>query len=716
MSIKRYVDMIFRCTLLTVLLFAFPGPSSGKTITGNTNLFLYQSGTGSPSGGVNNIEATAGDRILIDVYARNPQNEEITGMDLSLTVPADYFDIVSQDENVYGHPMPFIQGNFMSPANATLLEIKGNWTNGDTLTANDNNIKDWQLDYEELAQTSGQYSSLTYGIVCTFELIAKAPCQSAQIKLDWDSPNDRKSRYFVNGLLNVSNRFNNFISCTISVTGFQIEPPFPDIVLQPGESDSSLNLDNHINVDPASLSWSASGNNKISVVIDPMTKIVTFTAPEGFKGYEDITFTGTTITDGVKASDTIRVSVDAIPEFTTAIPDTIYIHEDSLGFAFDQRDIVQDADDPFEALTLTYEPGANLTHSFVADSLYLKGELNFNGIDVLKISVKDSIGLSDSLTVPVNVLAVNDIPVLKDFPDEIIERGDTYQFSINDYATDVDGDTLTVTWEMPDNFEITAADTLIAIRGVQSFLGSEDIIFTVTDPGNLAVTDTMTVTVIPALKPPVWSRIPKVGFAQNSADSSLVLWDYVSDPDDADSFLTFEITNDEDIDQVLVNYRNGKLYLYDTDNKPGWDRLTITATDPDGNSAVTQFLAFVAYADGRPIVGGIPDTTVVAEVQADWIDLDDYYYDIDNTDSQMKWTWGSQANPDSSVTILINQFSHQVRLIGIDENRFGKNMIFFTVTDPGGKYGDDLCEITVLKELNKPFLNLRRTASELIIM
>jgi len=216
----------------------------------------------------------------------------------------------------------------------------------------------------------------------------------------------------------------------------------------------------------------------------------------------------------------------------------------------------------------------------------------------------------------------------------------------------------------------------------------------------------MLVTVIPARKPPVWSAIPKVGFPQNQADSSLVLWEYVSDPDDADALLTFEVTNLEDIDDYSVNYRNGRLYLSDTDNLPGWDRLTVTAYDPDGNNSTAQFLAFVAPADGTPIVGGIPDTTIVAGTQRNWIDLDDFYYDVDNTDYEMTWTWGRQANEDSSVTVSINMFSHVAHLASYDEDVFGINRIFFTVTDPDEKFADDICIILVIEDLYKPTLNL----------
>ncbi|MFC1693169.1 Ig-like domain-containing protein, partial [Candidatus Latescibacterota bacterium] len=274
------------------------------------------------------------------------------------------------------------------------------------------------------------------------------------------------------------------------------------------------------------------------------------------------------------------------------------------------------------------------------------------------------------------------------------------------YAFDTDGDPLAITWGTPENVQIQLAGTEVTITGKEEFIGSEEIVFTVTDPAGLSDSDTMVVTLSPGKNPPVWSKVPKIGFAQNQADSSLVLWNYVEDPDDPDSLLTFEITNEDDIDLWFVDDNSGRLYLYDLDNNVGWDRLTVTSTDPDGNMSYTQFLAFVAPADGTPIIGGIPDTTIVAGTQINWIDLDDYYYDVDHTDSQMTWVWERLAIADSSVTVSINRTTHGVRLMSLGPGMLGSDKIFFTVTDPDQKFADDICIINVVQDLAKPILDL----------
>jgi len=687
------------------------------TVRGSIRMTLYQSGTGSERGGINDIYASIGDTISIDIFIRNFSSVPVSLLEVYLTLSGACFDIASQGMNeekndYYKHFKPFIQGNYLKSALGRVLTF-GNNTWGDSLTADDNGFEDWQLNYVEMTGLDvgfGRPSSrLRYGVVATFQLIAKAPCDSAAIKLDTNAFYQRISSYH-DPTSNDGFYYQSYQTCYITVTGMEINPPIPDLLMAPGTTDNSIDLDEHVGISsiPDSLlTWRAQGNNRIGVAIDPSTHVVTFTAPLGFKGFENITFT---VSDGNGnfTSDTMRVTVDDPPRLIeSAIPDTIRIHEDSLEVVLNLQQIVEDSDDEFGSLNWFFTTGGNVNPLKDDNLLYLAGVRDFYGLDELRISVYDQFSLGDSLTVPVRVLPVNDPPVIEGLLDATIERGSAYQFNIMNYAYDVDGDPLTITWDPPEHLDIVLEGTVVTIMGKSGYIGSEQVVFTVTDPSGLADSDLMYVTITPAKNPPVWSRIPKVGFAQNEADSSLVIWDYVADPDDADNMLSFEITNDDDVDIWEVNGYNGKLYLYDINDTPGWDRLTITATDPDGNMASTQFLVFIAPADGTPIVGGIPDTTLVAGDRVPfWIDLDNHYYDIDNTDNQMTWTWGRQAAADSSVTVTINPISRMTGLRTLGTEIYGINRIFFTVTDPSGKFGDDLCIITVLEDLSKPFLNL----------
>jgi len=715
MAVRRSFHVIlFSCLVLSLFVSAGePRADVEGILKGKINLYLYKSGTGDEEGGVNDFHVSIGDTVSIDVFLRNPRQEKVTGINIFLTVDDEYFDVVSHGRNKDGSFRPFIQGTFMKPGKGALIETVGNSSHGDSLTAMDNGRDGWQLDYMELTGVPDEYgvrpfSAAPYGVAATFKLVAKAPCDSVTISLDREHFYSRESRYQIPGS-NDTYSFKIFKTCYITVSGVEIEPPLPDVVIAPGGTDSSIDLDDHIGVSsvPDSLIvWEASGNREVRVTMDPDTRVVTFEAPDTFKGYEDVVFTVRHTDYGISNSDTVRVIVDSPPFFTAAVPDTVYVREDSLEAAFRLRDVVTDPDDDFDSLSIRVTPGENLTVSIVNDTLYVKGSENFFGENPLKILVEDRFALGDSLAVPVVVTPVNDPPVLAGLPDVTFERNDDYRFDISGYAYDVDGDELKLSWESAGNIKVDALKMMVLLESLPEFTGTEEVVFTVEDPYGLADSDTMRVTVTPATKPPVWSRIPKVGFAQGTADSSIVLWDYVADPDDPDSLLTFEVKNKDDVDFWEVNPRNGRLYLYDLDNEPGYDRLTVSAFDPDGNYSAAYINVFVAPADGTPIVGGIPDTTIVAGTQTEWVDLDDYYYDLDNVDYEMKWTWGRMAGADSSATVFIDPASHLVRLSSIGEGIFGKDKIFFTVTDPSGKFGDDICDVTVVEDLTQPVLDL----------
>ncbi|MFC1538167.1 T9SS type A sorting domain-containing protein, partial [Candidatus Latescibacterota bacterium] len=551
------------------------------------------------------------------------------------------------------------------------------------------------------------YSRKQYGTVCTFQLVAKAIGDSISINFDDNHFINRFGRYSV---LNEGTFFyERYEKCYITIRGAVIDPLLPDIIMAPGSSDStSIDLDDHINI-PAlpdsTFKWTATGNTNISVAIDSLTHKVTFTSPTGFRGYEDITFT---VSDGVSPdldSDTIRVTSGVRPDLLeSAIPDTLYVYEDSLQVVLNLPDIVEDTDNVFETLDWVFETGENVTASQVDSSLVLRGDENFNGADTIEIIVRDDLGLEDSVTRPIWVYPVPDAPTLSGLPDITFERTKPYELDLTDYADDADNDPLTVNYNTPENFDISINGMNVTISEKDGFIGSEELVLLVSDPSGLSAADSLIAEVTPLTGLPVWSKIPKIGFAQNTSYTDLILWDYVSDPDGETSELTFEFSSYDDVDSVYVSPLNGRLYLYDLNDTPGWDLITVKAIDFDKNESSTKFLVFVAPADGTPIVAAIPDTTIRAGTVSEWIDLDDYYFDVDNTDNEMTWTW-AHANGDNLVDVDIDALFREVVLSTLFPDNTGVETILFTVTDPDDKFASDDSIIKVLSE-TKPILSM----------
>ncbi len=688
------------------------------TVPGDIRMYLYAEGTGRESGGTNDIHVSLGDTVNVEVFVRNNRQLHVSAIGFFLTLTSNYLRIVPQGINedqqyYYGQPKPFRQGLYFRSANGQVPPW-GNNTHGDTLSTADNGINGWQMDYVEITPIRvGQprpYSNLRYGVVATFQLVAVAPCDSVTLALDTDQYHQRVSSYYEPEAAD-SYYFQSFTPCYITVTGIEINPPLPDITMAPSTTDSSLDLDEYVGVSsiPDSLFvWLASGNDFIGVEIDPETHVVTFTAPESFHGIDDIVFSVGTIESPAMSADTLRVTVNGPPRLDRdAIPDTLYIAEDVRTGVLDLEEVVSDPDDAYNRLNWLFRTtGGKVTAQVEADSLYLTGLPDYHGRETLTIAVYDVYAAGDSLVVPVVVTPVNDAPVFLTLPGVTVTRTESAEFNLSPYLRDPDGDALTLSWDEPGNILVDQSGMMLTLTGSPGFLGSETITLTAVDPGGLSASAPLAVTVTRSNRPPVWAAIPKVGFAQSEADSTIVLWDFVADPDDPDSLLTFVITGADDIDEWWINPLTGRLALSDTDNRVGWDRLLVTATDPDGNMGSQSFIVFVAPADGTPIVGGIPDTTLVAGTETSWIDLDNYYYDVNNSDAQMTWTWSRQAGADSSVTVAIHSVTHRVTLSTFGPDRWGINRIIFTATDLDGKFGDDISIVTVLGPDAGPLVDL----------
>jgi len=85
----------------------------------------------------------------------------------------------------------------------------------------------------------------------------------------------------------------------------------PDVSFVADTSDSSIDLDDYVD-DPDNsddeVTWTYTGNTNVNVFIDPITRVVTFTALFDWNGIESITFTATD-PGGLSSSDYMTVTV-----------------------------------------------------------------------------------------------------------------------------------------------------------------------------------------------------------------------------------------------------------------------------------------------------------------------------------------------------------------------------------------------------------------------
>ena len=197
--------------------------------------------------------------------------------------------------------------------------------------------------------------------------------------------------------------------------------------------------------------------------------------------------------------------------------------------------------------------------------------------------------------------------------------------------------------------------------------------------------------------PPVVSNIPGQSVPEGTAFTTIALDNYVSDPDNADSEITWTVTGEDDVTVVITN-RVATI----TANDPNWngtDMVTFTATDPEGESDSDPATFEVTAVNDAPVVGDILNQEVAEGSAFATIDLDNFVTDIDNTITSMTWTSTGESN-------LIVDITGRVATIKVnDEDWNGSETITFQAEDPDGGTDSDQAAYTVTAVNDPPVVS-----------
>ena len=189
--------------------------------------------------------------------------------------------------------------------------------------------------------------------------------------------------------------------------------------------------------------------------------------------------------------------------------------------------------------------------------------------------------------------------------------------------------------------------------------------------------------------PPVVSDIPDQTINEGGSFTTIQLDNFVSDPDNVDSQITWTFSGNADLSVAISGNRVATVSVPDG-NWSGSETITFTATDPDGASDNDDTVFTVTSVNDAPVVSDIPDQTIDEGSIFTAINLNDFVIDPDNEDSQITWTFS--GNADLSVAIAGNRAA---TVSTPDENWYGSETITFTATDPGNATGNNAVIFTV---------------------
>ncbi len=706
------------------------------------------------------VELEIGERITIEILA-DLGNVGASGISVFITVPRDNFHIVDQREvdeaagdttrQANAGTQPFIAGPLFEEAG----ESRNLLNSPDDVVNISDDLR--LLEYAVVFGATGDRSRTGSGVVASFQLQAIRPTQHSEIRILTSPIYETRITLPEGGERQFKSSPQGM---QISVLGLELLD-IPDVILLPGEADSvqigSLNqYVSNVLSDIDSLQWSFSSpvpSDSLEIEIDATDENTVKVRPLlEWSGSTRVTWTVVDSIAGARfvgptpsASEFSDIIVNNPPEFVRdrlgrplvsgpdgVKRDTVRFREDehiflSEGGLLDSRlafrgvdldSMVDDPDlfDPDEGLsylvsTINVEVAEarvrgdddQVTHDLLVWALP-----DFSGVDSLRVLVQDEARGLDSLRIIVEVEPVADAPefILPTSERNLrISRGSTRTYPFGDLVEDPDTplDSLMLTWVDDPGGHFYADTTrssgelLVHINGDPLFIGQGQVTFEVTDGDSLKGTMVLSIESAEALPPDVFPSELPIKITPGGGRVQQNLDDFVEDPDNSDSELTWSVllphTSDIDVDDAR------QLNVQAPPDFVGYETVHLIVSDPSDQSDV---LALRIYSsDGRPVVGGIPDVILDRGEQNKDIDLDDYSYDSDNTEQELTWRVLDGFDRDN-LQVEIAPLTNLVTYFASEDAVFTTETVIFQVIDPDDRSWQDTVLVTVTMPVVEP--------------
>ncbi|ELJ9745928.1 tandem-95 repeat protein [Vibrio parahaemolyticus] len=454
-----------------------------------------------------------------------------------------------------------------------------------------------------------------------------------------------------------------------------VENAIADQVLSEDFDAYTIDLNEVFKDSDSSLEFSVSGNNSIQISI--VNGVATITPTADWNGSETLTFTATD-PSGESISQTVNFTVapvaDIVADKATVVEDTPTIIKVLGNDTFEGDDQVVSLD--------TNNGPANGTASVNPDgSVTYTPNDNYHGTDSFTYIVTSG-GVSESTTVSVDVMPVNDAPVAKD--DIATTQEDTaVTIDVLPNDSDVDGDKLSIeSASVPkEQGTVEVVNGKLVFTPAENFNGDAEITYTVTD-GQLTDEAKVTVTVNPVNDAPTIKVDAVESITEDAVSTDTVLATLtVRDTDTPEDQLTVSLENNSNGYFVLVGnevkltqagvdaVNNDELNLKD---------LAISASVSDGvnpTASDSDSLVVNRVNDAPTVENAIADQVLSEDFDAYTIDLNEVFKD---TDSSLEFS----VSGNNSIQISI---VNGVATISPTADWNGSETLTFTATDPSGE-------------------------------
>jgi hypothetical protein len=443
----------------------------------------------------------------------------------------------------------------------------------------------------------------------------------------------------------------------------------PNVLFMEGDC-YTLYLDDYVtDADNAKseLVWSVTGNDIVSITIDPITHVATFCSD--ISVVETATFR-VVDPDGLYDTDLSIVTVtkrNTAPKLS-GIPDKSYCAGDGMKKRIiDLWQYASDAETPDSGLafSITDQTDMDSAQCVIEDSRYISCLILSEGESHVTARVSDgSLFASDSFRITVNKCQFNTPPKLDDLPDQHMPINtiklnaiDLWQYAYDAETVDSglhftivsDGDSLIATCRIDSNRFVTCE--------ASSQVGETTVIIMVSD-GELSDTSDFRVTTYKPNTAPVISGLPDKSYCKDSGLKSRIidLWQYAYDRETPDDLLIFSLqeSNPSAADCSIEESR----YVTCSIGSVGISSVRVTVSDGSAEDSDEFIVTVKECAPGNtaPVMKDLPDKEFCAGSgkHDKIIDLWVYAYDKETPDSGLSFTIISQSNQDIGSCQIID--------------------------------------------------------------
>ena len=372
------------------------------------------------------------------------------------------------------------------------------------------------------------------------------------------------------------------VTVQVEITPVNDAPTVPDYSLTTSEDMLVSGVVTGSDVDGDSLTYRLSNSDKPangSVVVNSdgtfsYTPKANFFGQDSFKVIVDDGHGGTTLS----TVNIVVTEVNDVP-VVTITPDTLTTPEDT---SVSGRVTGSDVDGD----TLTYSIGSTVTHGTVTidanTGVYqYQPNDNYFGPDSFTVVVTDGRGGSTTVTVPVVVTPVNDLPTAT--ADPIVTLEDTPQ-SGKVVANDIDGDSLSYsvsTGATKGSVSIDAATGSYIYTPDANANGADEFIVTINDGHGGTTQVKVPVTITPVNDAPTIQSIPQ---SLTTPEDQAISGKVVANDVDGDT-LTYSVTSNA-LHGVVTISADGSYIYTPANNYYGNDQFTVTVNDGSTTTSI----------------------------------------------------------------------------------------------------------------------------------